>query len=80
MSRLESYYIPSRYGVDTAGRVHYLKYDPDSVWELSQAAGEFLEQCMVFFENRTSKSLPRSRELLEAYFMKNYSHCIRRLD
>jgi HEPN domain-containing protein len=80
MSRLESYYIPSRYGVDTAGRVHYLKYDPDSVRELSQAAGDFLEQGLEFFEIRTGTSLPRSRELLEEYFLANYSRCIRRLE
>lgn len=80
MSRLESYYIPSRYGVDTAGRVHYQKYDPDSVRELSQAAGDFLEICLKFFEIRTGTSLPRSRELLEEYFLANYSYCIRRLE
>ena len=80
MSRLESYYIPSRYGVDTAGRVHYLKYDPDSVRELSQAANDFLELCLEFFEIRTGTSLPRLREHLEEYFLANYSHCIRRLE
>lgn len=79
MSRLESYYIPSRYGVDTAGRIHYLKYDPDSVRELTQAAEDFLELCLKFFEIRTGKILPRSRGLLEEYFLANYSSCIRRL-
>lgn len=79
-SRLESYYIPSRYGVDTAGRIHYLKYDPESVRELVTAAGDFMDLCLKFFEIRTGKTLPRSRELLEEFFLANYSHCIRRLE
>jgi HEPN domain-containing protein len=80
MSRLESYYIPSRYGVDTAGRVHYLKYDPEKVVELTKTALEFLELCLTFFEAQTGKALPRSREDLEEYFLKTYSSCIRGLE
>lgn len=79
-TRLESYYIPSRYGVDTTGRVHYLKYDPDSVRELSIEAEDFLELCLEFFEIRTGTSLPRLRAHLEEYFLAHYSHCIRRLE
>jgi hypothetical protein len=59
---------------------HYLKYDPDPVRDLSQAAGDFLELCLEFFESRTGKTLPRSRELLEEFFLVNYSHCIRRME
>jgi HEPN domain-containing protein len=80
MNRLESYYIPSRYGVDRSGRVHHLTYDPNTVLELSQAAIDFLEYSMQFFEIKTGKRLPRSRENLEQYFLKIYNHCIRLLE
>lgn len=80
MNRLESYYIPSRYGVNKSGRVHYLKYDPHTVLELSQAAVDFLEISLRFFEIKTGKTLPRSRESLERYFLKTYGHCIRTLE
>lgn len=80
MSQLESYYIPSRYGVDKAGRVHYLTYDPHNVLELSRGAVDFLDLCFDFFEIRTGKNLPRSRELLEKYFLATYNHCIRKLE
>lgn len=80
MTRLESYYIPSRYGVDTAGRIHYVTYDPASVQELAHEADNFLELCLKFFEGKTSKSLPRSREHLEPFFLENYAQCIRTLE
>ncbi|MCX6689341.1 MAG: HEPN domain-containing protein [Methanoregula sp.] len=80
MNRLESYYIPSRYGVNKSGRVHYLEYNLNTVTELSQAAVDFLEISMQFFEIKTGKMLPRSRERLEQYFLKAYSHCIRMLE
>lgn len=80
LSRLESYYIPSRYGVDKAGRIHYLTYDPRNVLELSRAAGDFLDLCFDFFEIRTGKILPRSRESLEEFFLTTYTHCIRKLE
>lgn len=80
MSHLESYYIPSRYGVDKAGRVHYLTYDPHDVLELSRGAVDFLDLCFDYFEIRTGKILPRSRESLEKYFLATYNHYIRKLE
>ncbi|OGU64170.1 MAG: hypothetical protein A2W30_02610 [Ignavibacteria bacterium RBG_16_36_9] len=31
VNKLESYYIPSRYGVDRFGKIHYRKYDEKEV-------------------------------------------------
>lgn len=80
ISQLESYYIPSRYGVDKTGRVHYLTYDPNKVLELSHAAVDFLDLCFDFFESRTGKILPRTREPLEKFFLLTYNNYIRKLE
>lgn len=80
VSRLESYYIPSRYGVDKAGRIHYLTYDPRNVRDLAEAAGVFLDLCFDFFEARTGRVLLRSRGPLEKFFLATYRRHIRKLE
>jgi len=69
VSRLESYYIPIRYRVDKAGRIHYLTYYPRNMRELALAAGVFLDLCFDFFEARTGRALMRSRGPLETFFL-----------
>ncbi|MDD3136793.1 MAG: hypothetical protein PHF64_09880 [Methanoregula sp.] len=57
-----------------------MKYDPDSVRELSQTVGDFLGLYLEFFEIRTNTTLRRSHQLLEEFFLATNNHCIRKLE
>ncbi len=77
--KLESYYIPSRYGVDRFGKIHYRRYDEKEVRDLCRSAMDFLELCFKFVEDKSSRAIPRQREKLEQFFVENYYEFIREL-
>ncbi len=79
VNKLESYYIPSRYGVDRFGKIHYRKYDEIEVRELCRSAMDFLELCFKFVEHKSGRTIPRQREELEQFFVENYYKFIREL-
>ena len=79
INKLESYYIPSRYGVDRFGKIHYRKYDEKEVRDLCRSAMDFLELCFKFIENKSGMIIPRKREELEQFFIYNYHKFIRKL-
>jgi HEPN domain-containing protein len=79
VNKLESYYIPSRYGVDRFGRIHYRKYDEKEVRDLCRSSTDFLEFCFKFAEDKSGKTIPRKREELEKFFVYNYHKFIREL-
>ncbi|KCZ70379.1 hypothetical protein ANME2D_03294 [Candidatus Methanoperedens nitroreducens] len=79
VNKLESYYIPSRYGVDRFGKIHYRKYDEKEVKDLCRSSMEFLELCFKFVEDKSGRVIPRQREELEKFFINNYYTFIREL-
>ncbi|MFZ3383994.1 MAG: HEPN domain-containing protein [Candidatus Methanoperedens sp.] len=79
VNKLESYYIPSRYGVDRFGKIHYRKYDEKEVKDLCRSAVDFVELCFKFVEDRSGRIIPRKREELEQFFVNNYHKFIREL-
>ncbi len=79
VNKLESYYIPSRYGVDRFGKIHYRKYDEKDVRDLCRSAKDFLELCFKFVEHKSGRMIPRKREDLERFFIENYYKFIREL-
>lgn len=79
VNKLESYYIPSRYGVDRFGKIHYRKYDEKEVKDLCRSAIDFLELCFKFVEGKSGMMIPRHREELEQFFVDNYHKFIREL-
>jgi len=79
VNKLESYYIPSRYGVDRFGKIHYRKYDEKEVRDLCRSAIDFLELCFKFVDDKSGRMIPRHREELEQFFVDNYHKFIREL-
>ncbi len=79
VNKLESYYIPSRYGVDRFGKIHYRKYDEKEVRDLCKSSTDFLELCFKFVEDKSGETIPRQREELEQFFVENYYKFIREL-
>ncbi|VVB95501.1 HEPN domain protein [uncultured archaeon] len=79
VNKLESYYIPSRYGVDRFGKIHYRKYDEKEVRDLCKSSVDFLELCFKFIEDKSGRIIPRRREELEQFFVDNYYKFIREL-
>jgi HEPN domain-containing protein len=79
VNKLESYYIPSRYGVDRFGKIHYRKYDEKEVRNLCRSSIDFLELCFKLVEDKISRVIPRKREELEQFFIYNYHKFIREL-
>jgi len=79
VNKLESYYIPSRYGVDRFGKIHYRKYDEKEVRNLCKSSMDFLELCFKFAEDKSGRIIPRHREELEQFFVYNYHKFIREL-
>lgn len=79
VNKLESYYIPSRYGVDRFGKIHYRKYDEKEVRDLCRSSMDFLELCFKFVEDKSGRMVPRQREELEQFFVNNYHIFIREL-
>ncbi len=79
INKLESYYIPSRYGVDRFGKIHYRKYDEKEVRDLCRSSVDFLELCFKFVEDKSGRMIPRKREELEQFFVDNYHKFIREL-
>lgn len=79
VNKLESYYIPSRYGVDRFGKIHYRKYDEKEVRDLCRSSVDFLELCFKFIEHKSGRMILRQREELEQFFVDNYHKFIREL-
>jgi len=79
VNKLESYYIPSRYGVDRFGKIHYRKYDEKEVRDLCRSSMDFLDLCFKFVEHKSGRMVPRQREELEQFFVNNYHMFIREL-
>jgi len=79
VNKLESYYIPSRYGVDRFGKIHYRKYDEKEVRGLCKSTMDFLELCFKFVEDKSGRTIPKKREELEQFFVYNYHKFIREL-
>ena len=79
VNKLESYYIPSRYGVDRFGKIHYRKYDEKEVRDLCRSAIDFVELCFKLVEDKSGRMIPRKREELEQFFIYNYHKFIREL-
>jgi HEPN domain-containing protein len=69
----ESYYIPSRYGVDIAGRISFDHYDENEVKQFLGASKGYIDQCFKFVEEKTGKIIPRTMADLMDYFKTNYS-------
>lgn len=72
VSKLESEYIPSRYGVNKSGNVSLKKYHEQEVINLCNPAFEYLELCFEFVEERTGKKLPRQKLELEQLLIIDY--------
>ncbi|CAJ37589.1 hypothetical protein RCIX2521 [Methanocella arvoryzae MRE50] len=70
--KLESQYIPTRYGVTTSGTVRIRKYDEQTVKKECNAAKDYLELCFSFVEDKMSKQLPRSKAELEQVLVTEY--------
>lgn len=79
ITKVEMYYIPSRYSVDHHGNIHHKIYDGDEVSKLSSSALEYLDICFSFVERRIGDKLPREITGLEQFFLSNYRDHVREL-
>lgn len=70
--KLESQYIPTRYGVTTSGTVRIRKYDEQMVDKDCNAAKEYFELCFSFVEDKMGKQLPRQKAELEQILIADY--------
>jgi HEPN domain-containing protein len=73
LTDIETYYFPSRYGVDLYGRISFDHYERSNVERLLHASKEYVELCFQFIEEKAGKSIPRTAEGLTDYFKANYS-------
>jgi HEPN domain-containing protein len=73
ITKVEMYYIPSRYSVDRYGNIHHKAYDERELVMLSRSSIEYLEICFSFVEGRIGYKLPRETGGLEKFFLANYS-------
>jgi len=69
----ESYYIPSRYGVDIAGRISFDHYDESEVKQFVLSSRDYIDLCFKFVEEKTGKKIPRTLTELMKYFISGYS-------
>jgi HEPN domain-containing protein len=70
---VESYYIPSRYGVDIAGRISFDHYEENDVKQFIFASKGYIDLCFKFVEEKTGKTIPGTLADLMDYFKTNYS-------
>jgi HEPN domain-containing protein len=73
VTKLESEYIPARYGVSKSGNVSLKSYDETEVVNLCKPAFEYLDLCFEFIEERAGKKLPRQQHELVQLLIKEYS-------
>jgi len=73
VSRLESEYIPSRYGVSKSGSISLKRYDEQEVVNLCRPAFEYLELCFEVVEERAGIKRSRDKQELEHLLMNDYS-------
>jgi HEPN domain-containing protein len=69
----ESYYIPSRYGVDIAGRISFDHYDESEIRSFMLTSRNYIDLCFRFVEEKTGKRIPRILADLTRYFITSYS-------
>lgn len=79
ITKVEMYYIPSRYSVDRHGNIHYKIYDGNEISQLSRSSLEYLEICFSFVERRIGNNLPKEISSLERFFLSNYGDHVREL-
>ena len=77
VSNLETFYIPSRYGVDVQGKVHYSELNEEEVTDSYNSAKDFLNLSFQLINKKIKKELPMQKGELAEYLKKNYKEVIK---